>query len=57
VHTPVAKLKFARTAGEWRLFWVRKDLKWHLYEPFASSRRLERLVEEVDRDVFGCFFG
>ena len=39
MRTPVAKLRFVRSAGEWRRFWRRP------YEPFASSRRLEQLVE------------
>jgi hypothetical protein len=41
MRTPVAKLRFVRSAGEWRLFWMRQDLKWHAYEPCASSRRLD----------------
>ena len=53
----VAKLRFVRTAGEWRLFWQRASLKWQSYEPLASSRDLADLVAEVDRDPHGCFFG
>ena len=55
--SPVAKLKFVRTQGEWRLFWRRQDLKWHGYGRLPSSKKLERLVDEVDRDPYGCFFG
>jgi hypothetical protein len=29
MHTPVAKLRFARTSGLWTLYWMRADLKWH----------------------------
>jgi DUF3024 family protein len=57
VESPVAKLRFTRTAGEWRLFWQRASLKWQSYEPLPSSRDLAALVEEVDRDPLGCFFG
>jgi hypothetical protein len=53
----VAKLKFNRKAGEWRLFWQRASLRWESYEPLASSRDLAILVEEIDRDPNGCFFG
>lgn len=56
-RTGVAKFRFVRSAGEWRLFWMRQDLKWHAYEPCASARGLEELVEVVGRDEFGCFFG
>lgn len=57
LRTPVAKFRFVRSAGEWRLYWMRQDLKWHAYEPYASSRRLEDLVDVVGRDQYGCFFG
>ena len=30
---PVAKLRFYRSRGEWELYWMRRDRKWHLYEP------------------------
>jgi len=53
----VAKLKYVRRAGEWRLFWRRADLKWHSYTPLASSTNLEDLVAEIDADPHACFFG
>ena len=57
MQTPVAKTRFVRTANEWRLFWMRKDLRWHSYEPFPSSRDLRDIVATIDRDEYGCFFG
>lgn len=57
MQTPVAKIKFVRSANEWRLYWMRQDLKWHLYEPFGASRSLEELVDVVDKDELCCFFG
>jgi hypothetical protein len=53
----IAKLKFIRTAGEWRLFWQRASLKWQSYEPLPSSRNLKDLLAEIERDPYGCFFG
>lgn len=53
----VAKLRFVRAAGEWRLFWQRASLKWQSYEPFASSHDIGELVGEIDRDPNACFFG
>lgn len=54
---PCAKLKFVKTTGEWRLYWMRRDLKWHGYEPLPSSDRLDQLVAEIDEDPNCCFFG
>jgi hypothetical protein len=53
----VAKLKFTRSTGKWRLLWQRADLKWHAYEPRSSRANLSGLVAEVDEDPYGCFFG
>jgi len=53
----VAKFKFVRSRNEWRLYWMRADLKWHSYDPLPSSRDLEELVGEVDEDPYCCFFG
>ncbi len=56
-ESPVAKLKYVRRHGEWRLFWMRADLKWHAYPPLARSTGLARLVAEIDKDPNACFFG
>jgi hypothetical protein len=53
----IAKLRYVRTAGEWRLFWQRASLKWQSYEPLASSRNIAELVAEIERDSYNCFFG
>ena len=57
IESPIAKLKYVRGIGEWRLYWMRQDLKWHGYEPLPSSERLEELVAEIDEDSYACFFG
>jgi len=49
--------KFIRSAGKWRLYWMRADLKWHEYPGPLSSDRLDDLVQEIDADPLACFFG
>lgn len=56
-ESPVAKLKFIRSAEKWRLYWMRADMKWHEYPGLSSSTRLEDLVQEIDADPLACFFG
>lgn len=56
-ETPVATLKFIRSAGKWRLYWMRADMKWHEYPGLFSSHRLDKLVQEIDADPLACFFG
>jgi len=53
----IAKLKFTRSTGQWRLLWMRADLKWHAYKPQSSHPDLKDLVSEIDADPWGAFFG
>jgi hypothetical protein len=56
-ETPVAKATFVRTQNHWRIFWMRRDLKWHSYEPDAEVKTLEAFLDVVGRDEYACFFG
>lgn len=55
----VAKLTYVRSRKEWKLYWMRRDLKWHAYDPEIRTRTptLEQLVRVVDEDRYGAFFG
>jgi hypothetical protein len=56
-NTGIAKFLYIRTTKKWWLYWMRQDLKWHLYEPLPESTTIETLVAEVDKDPHGAFFG
>ncbi len=53
----VARFRYTRTRDEWRLYWMRRDMKWHTYDPADPTPRIEVLVGAVDNDQYGCFFG
>jgi len=53
----IAKFLYTKTTKKWKLYWMRQDLKWHLYKPLSESTRIEKLVEEVDKDPHGTFWG
>ena len=53
----IAKFKYIKNQNVWKLYSMRQDLKWHLYEPFPESTTIERLIAEVDKDLHGAFFG
>lgn len=57
METPVAKATFVRTQRHWKVYWMRRDLKWHGYEPNPKVTTLEAFLDVVDRDEYGCFFG
>ena len=54
---PVAKTTFVRTTNRWRVFWMRRDLKWHGYEPVPEVASLVAFLAVVGRDEYCCFFG
>jgi hypothetical protein len=54
---PFAKLHLARTSGLWTLSWMPADLRWHLYRLAPPARDLAALVEAIDEDAYGAFFG
>ncbi|MEZ5357746.1 MAG: DUF3024 domain-containing protein [Candidatus Zixiibacteriota bacterium] len=56
-ETPVAKLTFVRSKNAWKIFWMRQDLKWHAYTQMAEMSELNRALEVIDRDEYGCFWG
>jgi Protein of unknown function (DUF3024) len=56
-ESPVAKATYVRSRGVWRVFWQRRDLKWHSYEPAAEVRSIEEFVSLVAEDQHACFFG
>lgn len=56
-ETPVAKSTFVRSRGCWRVFWMRRDLRWHGYPPAPEVASIADFLSIVNDDEFGCFFG
>jgi hypothetical protein len=53
----IARFRFSRSRREWRLYWMRQDLRWHLYDPDEMPPDLDSLVAAVEADKYGAFFG
>ncbi len=51
------KITFVRTTRQWKLFWMRQDLRWHGYEPALHNRTLNAAIAEIEADPYGCFGG
>ncbi len=56
-ETPVAKATYVKSQGIWRVFWMRRDLNWHRYDPAPEVSSVEEFVEIVHEDKHACFFG
>lgn len=56
-ESPFAKTTYIRTKKAWKVFWRRADLKWHGYQPDLMVSSIEKFLQVVDMDEYGCFFG
>ena len=56
-RTGIARFRFLRSRGEWRLYWMRSDLRWHLYDSEEMPTDLDAVVAIVEADEYGAFFG
>ena len=56
-ESALAKATFVRTQGVWRVFWQRRDLKWHGYEPRPEVNSIDEFASLVAEDAHACFFG
>ena len=53
----IARFRFVRSRGVWQLYWMRRDLKWHRYDPAEPTADLAALVAFVEVDEYCAFFG
>lgn len=54
VQIPIAKITYIKEGDKWKVYWMRGNLKWSLYETLSS---LEDAISLVDRDKHGAFWG
>jgi len=53
---PFAKATYVKASNQWRVYWMRGNLKWHPYEPPVASS-IQAFFELVNLDAHSCFFG
>ena len=54
---PMAKLSYVGSRRTWKLYWKRGSGKWESYEPKDTAKELRDLVQAINEDAHGCFFG
>lgn len=52
-----AKATYIKSSDQWKIFWLKSDLKWHTYKPLPGVRYFAEFLEEVAKDPYGCFKG
>jgi len=53
----VAKFRYRVKDGSWRLYWSDRNDKWHEDEYRPPAKRFETLLDHVDRDPTGIYWG
>jgi hypothetical protein len=53
----VAKFTYVGTRREWRLYCQHRDLRWHAYQALPAASSLAKMLDEVDADPTGIFWG
>ena len=53
----VAKFTYVGTRRDWRLYCQHRDLRWHTYEALPAASSFAELLDEVDADPTGIFWG
>jgi len=55
--SPVAQLRQDPASALWSLYCADGNGRWWLYEPIGPTSRVEPLLDEIDRDPTGIFWG
>jgi Protein of unknown function (DUF3024) len=56
-HHPFAKIRYVKSKNIWKLYWFRASGKWNEYEPCPESSDLQTLLNCIQEDAYGCFYG
>ena len=53
----MVKTTFVKKDNNWKVYWMRADLKWHLYKPNPIVQNLLDFIRLIEKDEYGCFRG
>ena len=54
---PSAKATYVKSNNNWKVFWMRGNLKWFIYEPVSVVDNISDFFDVVAADKHNCFFG
>jgi len=54
---PIAQLRYDEKTGRWTLHYADRNDRWHRYEGLPPTMEIDKIVEEIDRDPTGIFWG
>jgi hypothetical protein len=54
---PIARLRYTKVSKKWTLHWRDRNLRFHRYDRIEPSAAVTALIDEIDRDPTGIFWG
>lgn len=57
ISTKVACFRKDSESEAWQLFWADRNSKWRPYSPLPSHRDIEKLLQTVEGNETGAFWG
>jgi hypothetical protein len=56
-RSPIAQFRYDTATEFWNLFWPDRNSRWHADENLPRAADLGTLLDEVDRDPTGVYWG
>lgn len=53
----IAQLRYDAVSALWTVFWADRNARWLLYPDAAPASAIETLIEAIESDRSGAFFG
>lgn len=57
ISTPIARFKKSPSSNKWILYQADRNTQWMRYLPCEPHRDIEALLQVVERDAIGSFWG
>lgn len=57
IESEYAKATYIKSEERWKVYWMRGNLKWTLYDPKPKVKSLKDFLKLVEEDEYHCFRG
>lgn len=57
IEAAYAKATYIKSEKKWKVYWMRGNLKWTLYEANPKVASLQKFIDLVEEDQHHCFKG
>lgn len=57
IESPIAKTTYINAKNQWKIYWMRGNLKWDHYKPTPYVKKISDFFTLVENDELSCFFG